>query len=109
MIWCNLGGGQKYVITNLKINNFKEKNQQEIFIAIFLSQIKLDEHSSTKKKYIQNLQGGSEGLAPPEAEEFFLKNQTKWRLFLIFFFFFLLFGKAPCIPKIMSLLPSPLK
>ena len=104
------GGGQKYVITNLKINNFKEKNQQEIFIAIFLSQINLDEHSSTKKKYIQNLQGGSEGLAPPEAEEFFLKNQTKWRLFLIFFFFFfLLFGKAPCIPKIMSLLPSPLK
>ena len=31
-----------------------------------------------------------------------LKNQTKWRLFLIF----LLFGKAPYIPKIMSLLPS---
>ena len=105
MIWCNLGGGQKYVITNLKINNFKEKNQQEIFIAIFLSQIKLDEHSSTKKKYIQNLQGGSEGLAPPEAEEFFLKNQTKWRLFLIFFFFFFAFWQGSLYPQNYELAP----
>ena len=100
VIWCNLGGGKSNVITNLKINNFKEKNQQEIFIAIFLSQINLDEHSSMKKKYIQNLQGGSEGLAPPEAEEFFLKNQTKWRLFLIFFFFFCFLARLPVSPKL---------
>ena len=62
VIWCNLGGGgQKYVITNLKINNFKEKNQQEIFIAIFLSQIKLDEHSSTKKNTFRIYKGGQRG------------------------------------------------
>ena len=37
--WCDLvqSGVPKYVITNLKINNFKEKNQQENFIAIFPS------------------------------------------------------------------------
>ena len=49
--WCDLlqsGGVPKYVITNLKINNFKEKNQQENLIAIFLSHINLDEHVSTK-------------------------------------------------------------
>ena len=49
--WCDLvqsGGVPKYVITNLKINNLKGKNQQENLIAIFLSQINLDEHVSTK-------------------------------------------------------------
>ena len=38
----------KYAITKLKINNFKEKNQQEKLIAIFLSHINLDEHVSIK-------------------------------------------------------------
>ena len=48
------------------------------------------------------MQGGSGWLAPQKQKNF-LKNQAKWRLFLIFF---LLFGKASYIPKIMSLLPS---
>ena len=38
----SIWGVPKYVITNLKINSFKEKNQQENLIAIFLSQINLD-------------------------------------------------------------------
>ena len=36
VIWCNLGR-PKNVITNLKINTFKEKIQEENLIAIFLS------------------------------------------------------------------------
>ena len=39
-------GDQKYVITDLKINNFKGRNQQENLIAIFLSQINLHKHVS---------------------------------------------------------------
>ena len=43
VIWYNLGGTQKYVITNLKINNFNETNsQQENGIPIFLTQDNLD-------------------------------------------------------------------
>ena len=37
--------------------------------------------------------GSGGGASPPEAEETLIKkNQTKWRLFPIFFF---AFGKAP--------------
>ena len=82
VIWCNFWR-PKYVITNLKFNNFKGKNQQENLIAIFLSQSNLDEHVSTKINTYRIKKGGLGG----EAEEI-LKNQTKWRLFLIF-------GKAP--------------
>ena len=53
--------GILYVITNLKINNFKEKNQQENLIAIFLSQINLDEHVSTKKNTFIIYKGGQRG------------------------------------------------
>ena len=49
MVWSGaIWGVPKYVITDLKINNFKEKNQQENLIAIDLSPINLDEHVSTK-------------------------------------------------------------
>ena len=48
VIWCILGGVPKYVITNLKINNFKEKKQKENLIAIFLSQYNLHKHVSMK-------------------------------------------------------------
>ena len=42
-----------------------------------------------ENKYISNLQGGGGvwGAILPEADEI-LKNQTKWRLFLYFFFAF---------------------
>ena len=43
VIW----GVPKYAITNLKINNLKGKNQQENLIAIYLSQINIDEHVSS--------------------------------------------------------------
>ena len=41
VIWSNLSV-PKYVITKLKINNFKGKNQHENLIDIFLSQTNLD-------------------------------------------------------------------
>ena len=80
VIWCNLGARPKYVTTNLKINNFKEKNQQENLIAIFQSQINLHKHVSRNRNTFRIDHGG--------LGEKNLKNQTKWRLFLIFFFFF---------------------
>ena len=52
---------------------------------MFLSQINLDEHASTNVNTYRIYKGGM-GASPPEAEEIFKKNQTKWRLFLIFFF-----------------------
>ena len=58
VMWCNLGV-TKYVITNLKINNFKGKNPQENLIAIFLSQINLDKHVSAK---IDTFRMDKEGL-----------------------------------------------
>ena len=39
-------GVPKYVITNLKINNCKGKNQQENLIALFLSLSNIAEHVS---------------------------------------------------------------
>ena len=54
VIW----GVPKYVITNLKINNFKGKNQQENLIAILLSQINLDEHVSAKINPFRIYKGG---------------------------------------------------
>ena len=66
MIW----GVPNYVITSLKINNVKKTNQQENLIAIFLSQITLDEHVSTKINTFRIYKGGL-GASPPEAEDFF--------------------------------------
>ena len=91
--WCDLvqsGGVSKYVITNLKINNFKEKNPQENLIAIFLSQVNLDEHGGTKINTFIIYKGGL-GASPPEAEEIF-KKSNKMDAFPIFI---VLFGKAP--------------
>ena len=44
-----------------------------------------------KNKYIYNLQGGSGGACPPEAEEI-LRKSNKMEAFPLFF---LLFGRAP--------------
>ena len=92
-IWCNLGI-PKYVISILKINNFKvtKSTTTEINCHIF-SPTNIDVHAILKLCYLELKRGvGGWWLPPPppEAEEFF-KNQTKWRLFL---YFFLLFGKA---------------
>ena len=49
MVWSGaIWGVPKYVVTNIKINNFKENNQQENLIAIFLSQTNPDEYVSIK-------------------------------------------------------------
>ena len=75
----------KYVITNLKVNNFKGKNQQEKLNAIFLSQINLYEAVSTKINTFRNYKGGL-GASPPEAEENF-KKSYKMETFPYFFSF----------------------
>ena len=49
------------VISNLKINNFKEKNQQANLIGIFLPRINLDEHVSMKINTSRIHKGGSGG------------------------------------------------
>ena len=68
VIWCDLGVPM-YVITNLKTNNFKEKNQQENLIVIFLSQTDRDEHVSMKINTCRIYKGGLGGI-PPESKEF---------------------------------------
>ena len=60
VILCNLGRS-KVCITNLKSNNFQGKNQQENLIAIFLSQINVDEHVSTKINTFRIYKVGLEG------------------------------------------------
>ena len=62
VIWCNRGR-PKYVITNLKSSTLMEKHQQENLIAIFLSQINLDELVSTKRNTFR-IYKGDRGLAP---------------------------------------------
>ena len=57
VIW----GVIKYVITNLKINNFKKKNDQENLTAIFSPQINVDEHVSTKMNTCRIYKGGLGG------------------------------------------------
>ena len=79
-----------------KLTILRGKNQEENLSGIY----SFSEHVSTKINTFRIDKGGL-GASPPEAD-FYFKNQTKWRLFLLF----LLFGKAPYIPKIMSLLPS---
>ena len=74
----------KYVITNLKINNSKEKNHHEYSVFIFLSQTNLDEHASAKIKIQLELTGGFWGASPPEAEEIF-KKSNKMEAFPYFF------------------------
>ena len=88
--WCDLaqsGGIPKYVITNLKINNFKEKNEQENLIAVFLSQNNLDEHVSSKINTFRICKG-SLGARPRKAEDIFLKIKQNGGFSLFFFYFF---------------------
>ena len=77
-------GVPEYAITKLKIQQ-RTKSQPKNLIAIFLSQLNLDEHVSTKINTSMITKGGL------GSRRIFLKNPTKWRLFHIF----LLFGKAP--------------
>ena len=76
------------MLLQTKSNNFKEKNQQENVIAIFLSQINLDEHVSTKINTFRIYKGsGGGGASPtPRSRRFFLKKA---------FPYFFAFGKAP--------------
>ena len=91
--WCNLGV-PKYAITKLKISNFKvnKSTTTEVDWHIFPPEVNLDVHVIRKLIHLEFTRGVC-GAIPPEAEEN-LKNQTKWRLFL-YFYFFLLFGRAP--------------
>ena len=109
MVWSGaIWAVPKYFNSNLKINNFKEKSQQENLIAIFLSPTNLDEHVRMKINTFRIYKGGLGG-GGGGAEEIFEKSNKMEAFPYYFFFFFLLFGKAPYIPKIMSLLPSPPK
>ena len=72
MVWSGaIWGVPKYVTTNLKINNFKEKNQQENLVAKFLSQINLHKHVNMKIDTFRIYQGGYGGLAPKEQKNLF--------------------------------------
>ena len=80
-IWCNLGI-PKYVITILKINDFKvSKSTTTKFNCHIFSPTNIDVHVILKLFDLEL----KRGAIPPEAEDFF-KNQTKWRLFLFFAF-----------------------
>ena len=88
-------GVPKYLFTNLKINNFKGKNQQENLIAIFLSLINLDEHISTKINTFIIYKGGLGGLAPQKQKKFKKKSN---RMEAFPYFFFLAFWQGSLNP-----------
>ena len=77
-----------------------ERNQQENLIAKFLSQTNVVEQVSTKINTFEFTRG-SGGLFPQKQKKF-KKKSNKMETFP----YFLLFGKAPYIPKSMSMLPS---
>ena len=86
------------------MNNFKGKNQQENLIAIFLSQINIDEHVSTKINTFRIYKGGLGEASPPRSRRKLKKKKSnKMEAFLIFFFSF---WQGSLNPQIMSLLPS---
>ena len=90
VIWCNVGV-PKYVITNLKINNFKD-NKSTTKLNCHIS---LLDQSRCACKYVDlhlELTRGVWGLAsPPEAEEIF-KKSNKMEAFP---YLFVLFCRAP--------------
>ena len=69
VIWCNLGCPKVCYYQPKKKQQFKGKNQEENLIAIFLSQISLDEHVSRKINKFE-FKGGL-------GQKKILKNQTK--------------------------------
>ena len=92
-IWCNLGV-PKYVITILKINNFKvTKSTTTEFNCHIFSQLNVDVHAILNF-LVKNLKGGSGWLSPQKQKNFF-KNRTKWRLFLYFFCFLAGLPRSP--------------
>ena len=92
-IWCNLGI-PKYVISILKINNFKvtKSTTTEINCHIF-SPTNIDVHAILKLCYLELKRGvGGWWLPPPpQKQENFLKIKQNGGFSFIFF---LLFGKA---------------
>ena len=108
---CSLGnflikmgqsGRSKYVITSLKINNFKDNKSTtpKHYCHIFLS-----DQSRCACKYAQKtfiIYNGGLGDYSPEAEEI-LKNRTNWRFFLYFIYFCFcslkIITSAPQIPE----------
>ena len=92
-IWCNLGI-PKYVITILKINNFKAtKSTTTEFNCHIFSPTNIDVHAILKL-FDFKLKRGVWGAIPSEIEQFF-KNQTKWRLFLYLFCFLAGLPRSP--------------
>ena len=95
-IWCNLGV-PKYAITKLKISNFKVNKSTTTKVNCHtFPEVKSRCTCYTKINTFRINKGGL-GAIPPEAEEI-LKNQTKWRLFLYFYFYFL--AGLPRSPKL---------
>ena len=64
------GGVPKYVISNLKINNFKGNKSTRKVNGIFLFKINVDEHVSMKINTFGIYKGGQRARLP-EAEENF--------------------------------------
>ena len=83
-VWCGAIWGRPKVYYQPKNQQFLGKKARKKQIAIFLSHINLDDQVCRKINTFKIYKGG--------LQKKFLKTQTKWRLFLIFF---LLFGKAP--------------
>ena len=76
------------LLRTLKSTILRGKNPQENLIAIFLSQINLDEHGITEINTIQfTWGGGGSGVLapPPRGKEIFEKSG--FSLFFFFFFF----------------------
>ena len=69
-IWCILSV-PKYVIINLKINNFFIINQQPKFCDVFFSKINPDAHVSTKIDtfiFYKGVWGGGGGAIAPRSQ-----------------------------------------
>ena len=73
------------VITNLKLNNFKERNPKENVIAISHSPINADEYGSAKFNTFR-IKRGSRSIRNFEKKSNKMEASS---------YFFLLFGKAP--------------
>ena len=81
-----------------------EKSQQENLIAIFLSQINLDEHVSMKINTFRIYKGVWGGAIPPEADEI-LKKIKQNEGFSLFYFYFFAFWQGSLYPQNYELAP----
>ena len=99
--WCDLVQSEarpSMLLPTYKLNNFKEKNQQDNLIAIFLSQINPHKHISMKINIFRIYQGvgGGGGLSPRSRRNFKKIKQNGG--FSLFFFCFL--ARLPISPKL---------